>query len=101
MILLSGSSNQRRISLTGYCMQFRYSAQNRLIYLSHLDGLDLFDPTNGEIRCRLTIAGANGGTGLVDVKGNIIYALTGDGHVYALTHPEVPLSSPTSRRGCR
>lgn len=88
VILLTGSKVQRRIPLTGYCLQFRYSGHNRLFYLSHLNGLDLFDPSNGEIRCRLTIPGANDGTGLVDVRGNVIYALTGDGHVYALRHPE-------------
>lgn len=78
-----------------FCTSIRYAAATRLLYMSHLSGLDLIDPRKGTLLCRLTInnKGSNDGVAPVDVRDKRIYALSGDGRVYALAHPAVTRSA--------
>ena len=83
---LNESGVHRTASLTGHCINFRYSAEKRLLYASHLQGVDLLSPDTGEILCKLTTT-VSSGVALVDVTDDRIYVLTGDGSVHALRHP--------------
>jgi hypothetical protein len=68
--------------------EFRYEPSTRLVYLSHLGGVDILRPTTGAPVCQLTTnSDTRGGTGLVDVTDGTIYVLRGDGTVHALRHP--------------
>jgi outer membrane protein assembly factor BamB len=87
---LNESGIHRTAILAGHCACFRYSAEIGLLYASHLQGVDLLSPDTGEILCKLTTAGRDGDTALVDVREDRIYALTGDGSVHALRHPDGP-----------
>jgi hypothetical protein len=60
-----------------------------LIYVSHLQGIDVRRQAKGTLVCKIEEKSGSSGIGLVDVKGNTIYALVADGHVYALRHPAV------------
>ncbi len=63
------------------CPYFRYAPARRLVYLSHLHGVDVFRPTTGTLLCRLHLEDdTHGGVGSVDVMEENIY-------VYALRHP--------------
>jgi hypothetical protein len=84
---LNESGIHRPASLTGHCIDFRYSPDKGLLYASHLQGVDLLSPDTAEVLCKLTTTGRDGDTALVDVKEDRIYALTGDGCVHALRHP--------------
>jgi hypothetical protein len=83
---LNESGIHRTVSLTGYCIHFRYSVEKELLYASHLEGVDLLSPDTGEILVKLMIVSS--GVALVDVRDDRIYALTGDGSVHALRHPD-------------
>jgi outer membrane protein assembly factor BamB len=84
---LNESGVHRTASLTGHCIHFRYSAEKRLLYASHLQGVDLFSPDTGEILCKL-VTTVSSGVALVDLTDDRIYVLTGDGSVHALRHPD-------------
>jgi outer membrane protein assembly factor BamB len=81
---LNESEVHRTVSLTGYCIHFRYSAEKELLYASHLQGVDLLSPDTGEILCKLTTTVSSGAA----VRDGRIYVLTGDGSVHALRHPD-------------
>jgi len=85
---LNESGVHRSASLIGYCFYFRYLTRKRLLYASHLQGVDLLSPDTAEVLCKLTTNVDGGGTGLVDVRDDRIYVLTGDGSVHALRHPD-------------
>jgi outer membrane protein assembly factor BamB len=85
---LNESSIRRTAILAGHCTCFRYSAEKGLLYASHLEGVDLLSPDAAEVLCKLTTTGRDGDAALVDVQGDRIYVLTGDGSVHALRHPE-------------
>jgi outer membrane protein assembly factor BamB len=85
---LNESGVHRTVSLTGYCIHFRYSVEKELLYASHLEGVDLLSPDTGEILCKLTMR-VSSGAALVDVRDDRIYMLTGDGSVHALRHPDL------------
>ena len=85
---LNESGIHRTVSLTGHCIDFRYFPDKALLYASHFQGVDLLSPDAAEILCKLTTTGREGDTALVDVQGDRIYVLTGDGSVHALRHPE-------------
>jgi len=89
VVLLNQSSIHRSGILHAYCLFFRYAPETRLIYASHLGGVDLCHPGTVEVLCRLRTTGRGGDTALVDVQERTIYALTGRGYVYALTHPNI------------
>lgn len=74
-------------SHTAFVAFLRYAAETRLIYVSHLEGIDVIRPENGSTACKIENKSRPLGNGPVDVKRNTIYVLTNDGHVYALRHP--------------
>ena len=88
IVFLNELGIHRTGSLTGYCLRFRHSIEKELLYASHFQGIDLLRPDTGEVLCKLTTTEENEDTALVDIKGNMIYALTGDGSVHALKHPD-------------
>jgi outer membrane protein assembly factor BamB len=93
MCVIANSGTKRKRQIAAFCPEFRYEASTRLVYLSHLGGVDILRPTTGALVCQLTTSGdTKGGTGLVDVTDGTIYVLTGDGTVHALRHPA---QSPT------
>lgn len=88
MCVISHSGKERQTQIAAFCPQFRYATATRLVYLSHLGGVDIFRPATGALLCRLATSGdTGGGIGLVDLMNEKIYVLTGDGTVYALRHP--------------
>jgi len=88
-IASSGTDSKRQID--SFCPSFRYAPATRLVYLSHLGGIDVFRPSSGTFLYQLKSEnGSRGGTGLVDVQDGSIYVLMGDGRVYALRHPAQP-----------
>lgn len=88
MVFIAASGVQRTTSFVAYCPCFRYSPITRLVYLSHLDGVDVFRPATGTFLCRLSVSNdTRGGIAPVDVRDEKIYVLTGDGGVHALRHP--------------
>lgn len=88
MTVITKSGVQRTTTLVASCPCFRYASPARLVYLSHLHGIDLFHPETGAVVCRLKARNdMRNGIAPVDVKDAKIYALAGDGSVYALRHP--------------
>ena len=88
MCVITTSVTGRKRQIAASCPQFRYETTTRLVYLSHLRGVDLLRATTGKLVCQLTTdVDTRGGTGLVDVLDETIYVLTGDGTVHALRHP--------------
>ena len=86
---IAASGVQRTRTFAAYCHCFRYASATRLLYLSHLHGVDVFRPATGILLCRLAASDDTcGGIGPVDVMDEKIYVLTGDGCVYALRHPK-------------
>jgi len=85
--------NKTGIRFTETCRAFvaflRYAAETKLIYVSHLEGIDVRHPETGLISCKIERRTSSAGNGPVDLKHNIIYVLTSDGYVYALRHPPV------------
>jgi outer membrane protein assembly factor BamB len=69
-----------------WCPSLRYIPATRLAYLSHLRGVRLLDEHGSDL---LNLMASGTGVGLVDVKDEIIYAMTNRGFVYALRHPTV------------
>lgn len=67
----------------------RYAPETKLIYISHLEGIDVRHLGNGALVCRIERKNRPEGNGPVDVKRNTIYVLTSDGYVYALRHPGI------------
>jgi outer membrane protein assembly factor BamB len=67
----------------------RYSRDTKLLYISHLDGIYICRPETGELIWKIRGHQRADGFGPVEVKNSKIYALSGDGHVYALRHPSV------------
>jgi len=95
-ILITKSGVQRTTTFVAFCHQFRYIPATALLYLSHAEGIDLIHPEDGRVLCQLkTTDDTRGGLALVDVRDGLIYALSGDGSVYALRHP---LSAANDRR---
>jgi hypothetical protein len=89
IVFLNELGIHRTGSLTGNCLRFRHSIEKELLYASHFHGVDLFRPDTGEVLCKLTTTEESGDTALVDIKENMIYALTGEGSVHALRHPDL------------
>lgn len=87
------SLNESRIRFTETCRAFvailRYAPETKLIYVSHLEGIDGRHSDSGALAFRLERKNRPSGNGLVDVKHKTIYALTSDGYVYAMRHPPV------------
>jgi outer membrane protein assembly factor BamB len=67
----------------------QYVAETDLIYVSHLEGIDIIRPNDGSIVCKLECESRPPGNGPVDVKRRRIHVLTNEGYVYALRHPTV------------
>ena len=74
---------------TAYVALIHFASETNLIYVSHLQGIDVRRQAKGTLVCKIEEKSGSSGIGLVDVKGNTIYALVADGHVYALRHPAV------------
>ena len=88
MAFIAASGVQRTRAFVAYCHCFRYAPTTRLLYLSHLQGVDIFRPATGTLLCRLSVSNDTcGGIAPVDVRDEKIYVLTGDGCVHALRHP--------------
>lgn len=88
MGIIAASGVQRIKSFLAYCHCFRYAPTTRLLYLSHLQGVDVFRPGTGNLLCRLSVNNdTRGGIAPVDVMDGTIYVLTGDGCIHALRHP--------------
>jgi outer membrane protein assembly factor BamB len=88
MIFIAKSGLQRTRELVASGRSFRYAPATRLVYLSGRQSVDVLRPATGTLLCRLNLDDdTGGGIAPVDVKDKKIYALTGDGRVYALRHP--------------
>jgi outer membrane protein assembly factor BamB len=73
-----------------WLMFMRYARETKLVYISHLRGIYVCDPNNGRLFANIKIGEERpGGVGLVEVRENVIYALTAAGHVFALRHPRI------------
>lgn len=72
-----------------------YAAETKLVYVSHLEGIDVINPDDGSIAYRLRRESSAAEYGAVDVKQKTIYALTDDGYVYALRQPAFEPSNLT------
>jgi outer membrane protein assembly factor BamB len=85
--------NESGIRFTETCRAFvaflRYAPETKLVYVSHLEGIDVRHSRTGILAFKLERKNRPAGNGSVDVKHNTIYALTSDGYVYALRHPPV------------
>jgi hypothetical protein len=85
--------NENGIHFTGPCKAFvaflHYASETNLIYISHLEGIDLRCPETGVMVGRIERRSVPAGNSPVDVKQNTIHVLTMDGYVYALRHPAV------------
>ena len=74
-------------SSSGFVAFIRFAPETKLIYISHLQGIDVRRQTDGMLVYKIkreTISDI----GTVDARGKRIYSLTGDGYVYALRHPK-------------
>lgn len=76
-------------SHTAFVAFLRYAAETKLIYVSHLEGIDVIRPEDGSIACKIENKSRPLGNGPVDVKRSTIHVLTNDGHVFALRHPTI------------
>jgi outer membrane protein assembly factor BamB len=65
----------------------RYAKESKLVYISHLEGIDVCEPDKGDVICAIRHGEPLEGIGPVEVYGNKIYALTGNGYIYASRHP--------------
>lgn len=72
-----------------YVAFLRYASGMNLIYISHLEGIEVRRPDTGALQCRLLRRKGPAGNSLVDVRQNVIYVFTTDEFVYALQHPGV------------
>ena len=79
-------------SSTAYVAFVRYAKETKLVYVSHLEGIDVRRQSTGVLAFRIRRSKISSGISQVDVATNKIYALTGDGYLYALRHPAVPKS---------
>ncbi len=79
-------------SSTTHVVFVRYAKETKLIYVSHLQGIDVRRQSRGVLAFRIRRNKDSSGIGQVDVAKKRIYAVTGDGYVYALRHPPVPRS---------
>jgi outer membrane protein assembly factor BamB len=61
--------------------------ETKSIYFSHFGGIDVLNQADGATTCKIGLKDVQGEIGPVDVTDNSIYAMTGDGYVYALRHP--------------
>jgi hypothetical protein len=92
-LVVTKSGNERTETITRFSQSLRYVPTTRLLYLSHAHGIDLMHPSKGILLGRiLTNRDLRNGVAPVDVKTKTIYAMTGDGSVYALRHPPIPAS---------
>jgi hypothetical protein len=89
IVLATESGIKATLTTDRWCLNFRYCAETGLVYASHLEGVDVHQPSTGRLLYRMEIKERNSGTGLVDVKDNTVYILTGDGSVYACKHPKI------------
>jgi hypothetical protein len=88
VLVFDGTRLIREIRCSGYASAARYSHSTGLLYASGLKGIDILNPKTGEWLDALRPAkGRPGGCGLPDVAGNRIYAVSADGVVCALQHP--------------
>ena len=74
--------------LDTYVAFVRCVTRTRLIYISHLQGIDVRGQKGGLV-CQLNLGDVTSGIGQIDVMDRTIYALTGNGSVYALRHPTI------------
>jgi outer membrane protein assembly factor BamB len=65
----------------------RYSGNTKLLYISHLHGIDIYRPETGDLIWRIKGRPRAEGFGPIEVKNHGMYALSGDGYVYSLRHP--------------
>jgi outer membrane protein assembly factor BamB len=72
-----------------FCLSLRYVDQKNLIYFCHLEGVDVCRPESGDVVCKIKLDEQRSRVGLIEVKRNTIYALSGKGNVYALRHPRI------------
>jgi outer membrane protein assembly factor BamB len=65
-----------------------YASETKMIYVSHLKGLDVRQSDDGVMAFNITRKEVDE-IGAVHVKKHVIYAITGDGFAYALKHPSI------------
>jgi PQQ-like domain len=92
LVGLNDSGVQFTQSLKASVALIRYAKETNLIYVSHLEGIDVRRPKDGGLAFRISPKQMTSGISQVDVSKNRIYALTGDGYVYAMRHPSIPRS---------
>ncbi len=85
--------NERGIRFTdissAYVAFVRCIDKTKLIYISHLQGIHVRRQSEGALAYKIELGNGPSGIGPVDVRDGTIYALTGDGWVYALKHPAI------------
>lgn len=74
-------------TFTAYGGHFHCVDETKSIYFSHFEGIDVLSQADGVTTCKIELQHVHDGVGAVDVADSTIYALTGDGYVYALKHP--------------
>ena len=87
LIRLTESGIQFSKTLQAFVAFLRYAKETKLVYVSHLEGIDICRPQSGEIICTVKLSKGPEEVGPVEVRDSKIYALSGDGYVYALRHP--------------
>jgi outer membrane protein assembly factor BamB len=88
LVAVNSTRIQFSVVHNGWISFVRYVRETKLVYMSHLDGIYACCPTDGRLIWNIKLAERRPeGVGLVEVKNNTIYALTGTGHVFALRHP--------------
>ena len=87
LVCLTESGIQFSKTLQAFMAFLRYVPESKLLYISHLEGIDIFHPQTGNVICTIKQGKGPAEVGPIEVKDNKIYALCGDGYVYALRHP--------------
>lgn len=88
LVGLNQSGTRFTQTSSGFVAFIRFAPETRLIYISHLQGIDVRRQTDGVLVCKIKRETSSSDIGPIDVTGRRIYTLTGDGYVYALRHPK-------------
>jgi outer membrane protein assembly factor BamB len=85
--MLDSSWATQDIQCSEYAFGARFSPVSGLVYVSGVMGIDILKPDTGEWLYALRTADTTSGSGLPDVSNEEIFAIDGDGILYALRNP--------------
>jgi outer membrane protein assembly factor BamB len=77
-------------TLAAYGGHIHCVRETETIYISHFRGIEALSQVDGATKFKIGLEDVDGEIGPVDVRDDAIFALTGDGRVYALRHPCAP-----------